>query len=318
LDRALNHCFDANAITSETAGLDALFWGTCLSARPTTQEAGDTTTTVAVIGATGTAGSRVTTRLKGRDVAVVEISRSHGVDVISGDGLMQALEGVDIAIDVSNPMPADDHADMTDTLTTAYRNLVGACASQGIQRLVVSTIAGIEDHALDGSPYFAAKRAAEDVVLEGRVPATIVKSTHWYEFATNPTAVNLNDGEVVTQDWLIQPIAADTVADVLVETALGQTRMPRTITGPEAIRLPELVSKLLASQGDNRRVRAVEPTLDALAVGGLLPPEHAIVLGPDVDTWLDTLAPDGAADNAPAVAGAEDLNGPDTPDLSPT
>jgi len=43
--------------------------------------------------------------------------------------------------------------------------------------------------------------------------------------------VNFDDGEVVAQDWLIQPVAADTVADVLVQAALGQTRMPRTITG---------------------------------------------------------------------------------------
>jgi hypothetical protein len=30
-----------------------------------------------------------------------------------------------------------------------------------------------------------------------------------------------NDREVTAQDWLIQPIAADTVADVLVEAALA-------------------------------------------------------------------------------------------------
>lgn len=63
--------------------------------------------------ATGTAGSRVTARLKGRDVAVVEISRTHGVDLITGQGLSEALEGVDVVIDVSNPMPADDHSDIT-------------------------------------------------------------------------------------------------------------------------------------------------------------------------------------------------------------
>jgi putative NADH-flavin reductase len=47
--------------------------------------------TIAVIGATGTAGSRVVARLKARGVAVVEISRAHGVDLISGQGLSRAL-----------------------------------------------------------------------------------------------------------------------------------------------------------------------------------------------------------------------------------
>ncbi len=99
------------------------------------------------------------------------------------------------------------------------------------------------------------------------------------------------DGEVIVQDWLIQPIAADTVADVLVEAALGQTHPPRTIAGPEAVRLPDLTSKLLARQGDNRRVRAVPPPLGALGTGALLACDGAVVLGPDVDTWLHTLPP---------------------------
>jgi uncharacterized protein YbjT (DUF2867 family) len=273
-------------------------------------------TTIAVIGATGTAGSRVITRLKGRDVAIVEISRAHGVDLITGCGLAEALQGVDIVIDVSNPMPDNDGSDLTKTVTTATRNLVGACASQGIERLVVATIAGIENPEFDGFPYFEAKRAAEEIVLEGLIPATMVKSTQWHEFAASPRAVNCNDGEVIAQDWLIQPIAADTVADVLVEAALGQTRTPRTITGPQAIRLPELVAKLLALQGDDRRVRAVKPALTALAVGALLAPDHAVVLGPDVDTWLDTLATDGASSSAPAEGSTEQQARPSAPDLS--
>jgi uncharacterized protein YbjT (DUF2867 family) len=248
--------------------------------------------TIAVIGASGTAGARVVARLKGRDVTVVEIARGYGVDLISGHGLTEALVGVDVAIDVSNPMPTDGGFEITDTITTASRNLVGACAAQGVQRLVVMTIAGIEDSAFDQSPYFAAKRAAKEIALNSPVPATIVSSTQWHEFATNPAAVTFSDHEVLVEDWLIQPVAADTVADVLVETALGQRPAPLTITGPQQIRLPDLTAKLLARQGDGRRVRAVQPALAALAVGGLRAPDHAIVLGPDVDTWLLNLPPD--------------------------
>ncbi|MEB3982132.1 NAD(P)H-binding protein [Mycobacterium sp. 663a-19] len=252
------------------------------------------TTIVAVVGATGTAGSRVIARLKGRGVSVVGVARAHGVDLISGHGLTEALDGVDVVIDASNPIPPDGHADIVDTLTTATHNLVSACAAHEVQRLVVLTPAGVEDPTLDGLPYYAAKRAAKEIVLDGPVPATIVKSTQWHEFATNPAAVTCDGDEVVAEDWLIQPIAADTVADVLVEAALCQTRAPRTIAGPQDIRLPELTSKLLASQGDGRRVRAVQPAVTALAGGALLAPTNATVLGPDVDTWLETVATDGA------------------------
>jgi hypothetical protein len=239
------------------------------------------------------------TRLTGRDVAVVEITGASGVDLITGQGLSQALAGVDVVIDASDPIPADDHVDATRTLIAAAHNLVGACASQGIQRLVTLTIAGAENSECDGFSYYAAKRAAEDVVLGGAVPAAIVKSTQLHEFATHPAAVVFDDHEVVVEDWLIQPIAADTVADVLVEAALGQTRAPRTITGPQAIRLPELTSRLLAVRGDRRRVRAVRPALSALAAGALLAPDHAVALGPDVDTWLETLVPDDTVEQPP-------------------
>ena len=256
--------------------------------------------TIAVIGATGTAGSRVVARLQARGVAVVEISRAHGVDLISGQGLLRALEGADVVIDVSNPVPADRWSDIGQSLIRATRNVVGACAAHEIRRLVVSTIACIEDPAFDGFPYYEAKRIAREIVLESPVPATIVKSTHWYEFATNPAAVICNDGEVIVEDWLIQPIAADSVADVLVEAALGQTHMPRTITGPAVMRLPDLTSKLLARQGDGRRVRAVQPRLAGFAGGALLPSDGARVIGPDINAWLHTLAPTGA-DGSPAA-----------------
>ncbi|OBI85062.1 SDR family oxidoreductase [Mycobacterium sp. 1245805.9] len=265
--------------------------------------------TIAVIGATGTAGARVVARLKARDVEVVEISRAHGVDVITGRGLFQALSGVDVVIDVSNPMPADGSSNITQTVAAATRNVVGACAARDVRRLVVLTVAGIEDPSFDGFPYFEAKRAAKQIVLDGPVPVTLVKSTQWYEFATNPAAVSSRDGEVVVQDWLIQPIAADTVADVLVEAALAQTHRPHTITGPQAVRLPELTSKLLARQGDKRRVRAVQPALGALGTGALLASDGAIVVGPDVDTWLHSLSsPDSDGDAAPTRLQTRDLS----------
>jgi hypothetical protein len=146
-------------------------------------------------------------------------------------------------------------------------------------------------------------------VLHSPVPTTIIKSTLWHECATNPAAVIFNDREVLAQDWLIQPIAADTVADVLVEAALSQTRVPRTITGPQRVRLPELVAKLLAWRGDGRRVRTVPPALTVLAHGALLAPDHAVPLGPDIDTWLQTLAPAGAKISPPDDSG-ELLDGP--------
>jgi hypothetical protein len=171
----------------------------------------------------------------------------------------------------------------------AARNLVGACVAGDVRRLVLLTIAGIDRPEFDDFSHYVAKRLQREIVLHSRVPTTIVKSTQWHEFAANPAAVTFSPTEVVVQDWLIQPIAADSVAEVLVVAATGTQSVPRTITGPDVIRLPDLTSKLLDAQGDQRHVRTADPPLDALADGALLAPDHAVAIGPTVDTWLETI-----------------------------
>lgn len=266
-------------------------------------------TTIAVIGATGTAGSRVVARLRARDVAVVEVSRAHGVDLLDGESLYRALKGVDVAIDVSNPVPDDSQPSVTQALATASRNVMGVCSARGVQRLVVSMMAGIDDPVFDGLAYVEGKRAAKEILLDGPVPTTVVKSTPWYESATGPSGpVTCHGDEVIVEDWLIQPIAADTVADVLVETALGQSPAPRSITGPDTIRLPELATRVLARQGDRRPMRTVQPAVPALAAGALLAAERAVVVGPDVETWLQSLPPASGNGGEGALASLHSLD----------
>lgn len=245
---------------------------------------------IAVIGATGTAGSRTVAKLNDRGISPVEVSRSTGVDLITGDGLREALEGVDVAIDASNAFPPDESVGLHEALTSASRNVVEACASQRVGHLVFLSISGVDNPVFDDFPYYLAKRAQDEIVAASPVPSTVVKSTQWHEFATNPSAATFDDDEVRVEDWLVQPVAADTVADVLVEAALGRAGMgTRTITGPEVVRLPELTTKLLDRLGDARPVRVTAPALPALSEGVLLAPDHAAVLGPDVDTWLHTI-----------------------------
>jgi uncharacterized protein YbjT (DUF2867 family) len=244
---------------------------------------------ISVIGATGTAGSRTVAKLAQHGHEPVEISRSRGVDLISGHGLREKLAGVDVAIDTSNAFPSGGGMDLQDALTSATRNVVEACAAQDVGHLVFLSICGIEKPVFDEFPYYLAKRAQEEIVSEAALRSTTVKSSQWHEFATNPAAVTFHDDYVEVEDWLIQPVAADAGADVLVEAAIGPAQArTRTITGPEAIRLPELTTRLLERRGDRRAVRAIAPALAELAEGVLLAPEDAEIIGPDVETWLRT------------------------------
>jgi uncharacterized protein YbjT (DUF2867 family) len=240
--------------------------------------------------AVGAAGSRVVQRLKARDVPVVEVSRSRGVDLISGEGLAAALAGVDAVVDASNAFPTDESQELVETLTTATRHVVDACAAQGVARLVFLSILGVENPVFDSFPYYLAKRRQEEIVGDSGLDATILKTSQWHEFATNPAAVTFRDDEVLVQDWLVQPVAADVVADVLVREATSPSSGSLlSITGPEKIRLPELTGRVLEALGDRRPVRTIEPALAALSEGVLLAPEDAEVVGPDVDAWLRSL-----------------------------
>lgn len=97
---------------------------------------------IAVIGATGTAGSRTVAKLRDHDLSPRDISRSQGVDLITGDGLHEALEGIDVAIDTSTAFPPDGSVGPYEALTGATRNLLDAAAAQGVGRLVFLSIAG--------------------------------------------------------------------------------------------------------------------------------------------------------------------------------
>ncbi len=245
---------------------------------------------VAVLGATGTAGSRVVARLREKGAEVVEVSRATGVDLVSGEGLSRAMSGADTVVDASNAFPPDDSMSWGQALATATRNVVAACREQNVSRLVFLSIAGIEDPVFDRFEYYLAKREQEEIAGGGGVDVTFVKTTQWYEFAANPAAVSFHDDRVEVQDWLVQPVSADAVADVLVREVLEPSgRGLVLIAGPDQIHLPELARRRLEVLGDRRPVQATEPYLPELSQGVLRAPAEAEIVGPNTEEWLATL-----------------------------
>ena len=125
---------------------------------------------IAVAGATGRVGHHVVDALREGGHEVVEISRSNGVDVITGEGLADALEGVEGLVDAATgPSPEQDPA--TRFFTTAARNLQDAAGHAGVEQIVVVSIIGAD--AFTGG-YGAAKIAHEQAMVSGPVPARVV------------------------------------------------------------------------------------------------------------------------------------------------
>src|SRR5262245_48044224 len=98
---------------------------------------------IAVTGATGRVGAPLVEMLEERGHEVVAISRSNGVDVISGDGLEAALAGVERIVDAATG-PSPDEESATEFFTTSARNVQEAGAAAGAKEIVVVSIIGID------------------------------------------------------------------------------------------------------------------------------------------------------------------------------
>src|ERR671915_939490 len=100
-------------------------------------------TKIAVAGATGRLGHHLVDILEARGHEVVAMARSTGVDLITGAGLADALEGVECIVDAATgPSPDEDAA--TEFFTTAARNLHEAGERAGVRRMVVVSIIGTD------------------------------------------------------------------------------------------------------------------------------------------------------------------------------
>jgi nucleoside-diphosphate-sugar epimerase len=93
---------------------------------------------IAVAGATGRVGRHVLDVLDARGYDVVPMSRSTGVDVITGHGLAEALTGVDCVVDAATGPSPDKRAAM-EFFTTSTRNLQEAGEWAGVRRSSTSS-----------------------------------------------------------------------------------------------------------------------------------------------------------------------------------
>src|ERR671916_1251149 len=209
---------------------------------------------IAVAGATGRAGRHVVDILAARGHDVVPMSRSTGVDVISGDGLAEALTGAECIVDLATG-PSPDEQEATEFFTSSARNLQRAGAAAGVERIVVVSIIGIDK--FQGG-YNAAKVAQEQTLLEGPLPVRIVRAAQFHEFVDQLVGWTIQDGVAYLPEMRMQPVAARVVADTLADAAEEpeiQNGRITEIAGPQEERLADAAAALFASRGDSFEVR---------------------------------------------------------------
>jgi uncharacterized protein YbjT (DUF2867 family) len=251
---------------------------------------------IVVIGGTGLIGGKVVERLRQRGHEAVAASPASGVNTLTGEGLDQAMAGTDVVVDVANSPSFEDQAVM-DFFLASGRNLMAAEKKAGVKHHLALSVVGTER--LTDSGYMRAKLAQEDLIRVSGLPYTIVHSTQFFEFLGGIVKAASDGKAVHVSPALMQPIAADDVADAVADYALGKPVGGIVeIAGPDQFSMSALVERYLALTHDTHEVftDVTAPYFGAvLQEESLLPSPGARLGSIDFRTWFERSQPARAA-----------------------
>ena len=254
-------------------------------------------TRIAVAGGTGRLGRHIVDILESRGYDVVSISRSNGVDVITGEGLDEALSGVDTLIDAATG-PSPDEKEATEFFTTSARNLQEAGERAGVRRLVAVSIIGIDKFS---GGYNAAKVAQERSLQAGPIPVRIVRAAQFHEFVEELMKWGTQGDVSYVWPMRTQLVAARAVAEEVVALATApdaefDAAQTIEVAGPREERLSEAARLVAARRGEGLTVEETTdyPDIELYESGGALPGPEAKLVGPTFEEWLEATIPSRA------------------------
>lgn len=247
---------------------------------------------IVVIGGSGLIGSQVVRKLRAAGHHAVPASPSSGVNVLTGAGLAEVLNGAEVVVDVTNS-PSFEAKAVMDFFRTSAGRLAAAEAAAGVKHHVALSIVGTDRP--PGNAYFHAKLAQEEIIRGSGIPYTIVRATQFFEFLGGIADLGTVGGEVRLSPALFQPIAAEDVAQAVADAALSPAANGTIETaGPERLPLDQFVARFLKARQDTRRVVA---DVRAGYFGGQID-DRSLVPGGDgarigrirFDEWIGRLA----------------------------
>ena len=246
-----------------------------------------------IIGGSGLIGSKVCKNLQDLGHEVISASPSSGINVITGEGLADALKGADVVVDVANSPSFEDHAALH-FFETAGHNLFAAEKVAGTKHHVALSVVGTE-RMLD-SGYFRAKMAQEKLIKASGVPYTILRATQFFEFIGAIAYSGREDGNTIhLSSAALQPVASVDVAAALTAIA-QQAPINQTVevAGPDRRPIVEFVSEYLKHTNDPREA-VPDDTVPYFGAPindkSLTPGDNPIVGATRFEDWLEIAHP---------------------------
>lgn len=230
-------------------------------------------TTILVTGGTGTLGSLLCERLRGRGHDIRVLSRHakpYAVDLREGTGLDAAVEGVDAIVHcATSPRGGDDRA---------AGQLLAAARRAAVPHLVYVSIVGVDRLPLG---YYGVKHKVERMIEESGSGWTVQRTTQFHDLVFRLIAGAARLPVLALPSGVsAQPIDTGEVADRLAELALGAPAgRVADMGGPEVRPLADLARAYLRATGKRRPILPVR--LAGKAYGGFregshLTPERAV------------------------------------------
>jgi len=246
-----------------------------------------------IIGGSGLIGSKVCKNLQDLGHEVISASPSTGINVITGEGLADALKGADVVVDVANSPSFEDHAALH-FFETAGHNLFAAEKVAGTKHHIALSVVGTE-RMLD-SGYFRAKMAQEKLIKASGVPYTILRATQFFEFIGAIAYSGREDGNTIhLSSAALQPVASVDVAAALTAIA-QQAPINQTVevAGPDRRPIVEFVSEYLKHTNDPREA-VPDDTVPYFGAPindkSLTPGDNPIVGATRFEDWLEIAHP---------------------------
>jgi uncharacterized protein YbjT (DUF2867 family) len=238
---------------------------------------------IAVAGGTGVVGTHTVEAVRAAGHEAVVLSRSRGVDLVTGHGLDAALAGADAVIDVAS-VETLKAAAAIEFFTAATGNLAAAASEAGVGHLVLLSIVGIDRIPYD---YYGGKIAQEKVVEASPVPWTIQRATQFHEFAAQMFARAKVGPLHLAPRARTQPVSAREVGERLAALAVAAPagRMP-DLAGPREEQLADMIRAFARHEGYRGWIPALNvpgPQMAGMREGKALP-------GPDAELGRQTFA----------------------------
>lgn len=253
---------------------------------------------VAVCGGTGQLGRVVVAELgeRGHDVRVLSRSERPGpasgaahyrADMVTGDGLREALAGVDAVIDATNVAGSGRKA--RPLLIDGCRRLLQAEAAEGVGHHIAISVVGTDEVPIS---YYRTKLEQEHVVQRGPIPWSLVRATQFHEVLDFVLTVSARAGIIPAMSFPLAPVDPRFVARILADAAeAGPGGWLAPLAGPRAQPLAELARAWKRAR-ERHALPVALPLMGVLGrrlKAGALVPDDAVMGGPDFETWLGEL-----------------------------